>query len=347
VLNFDLAASYKIDDQWTVGLGVQVQQGSGLISGASNGGAAVAGSAAEEFQAALQALGNGDSTNYNNLSGLAAAIKQSFEAQNPDFNDQSSVNTAAQTAIGTIVAQQDGAADVIAEYEGNNIAYGMVFGLTYDPMPELRLGLSYRSSVTHETEGDIVLRGDNATADAVIQGLGLTPGVDSGASLQITLPDSVILGASYMVLPELTLYGNLTYTRWSTVDNLNVKYDTADRNILVKLDFQNTLAISLGGEYSLNENLALRFGLASDPSPTTDDLRSPRSPDNDRTIISLGAGYGQDNWQIDAALAHYMFKEPKLTLKENAYPEADGRGNLEGEYSAAVNTFMLQFGYQI
>ncbi|MFW7381977.1 MAG: OmpP1/FadL family transporter [Oligoflexus sp.] len=360
VLNLDVAASYKINEQFTVGLGVQVQKGSGLIGGASNGGAAVVGAGVRSFQSALAARAGGDSSAYNALSGIGGQIKTAFEqgladaqqnGQDPTSADviESVATTAAQTVAGAALQQLEGRNDIIAEYEGESIGYGFVAGLTYDPTPELRLGLSYRSSVKHKTQGDITVTGNTDTANAVVQSLGLAPGVAVDGDLSLVLPDSVLLGVSYEVIPNLTLYSSFTYTMWSSIDSLNVIYKTIDRNILVKLDFEDTLAIGLGGEYRLSEVLRLRFGAASDPTPTTDKLRSPRSPDNDRTVISLGAGYVAKNWSVDAALAHYIFKDPTLQLDENDYPEAkaDGRGNLTGTYSASVNTFMLQFGYQI
>ncbi|SMF05785.1 OmpP1/FadL family transporter [Pseudobacteriovorax antillogorgiicola] len=344
VLNFDLAASYQLSEQWTFGFGVQAQRGTGVIAGASNGGAGFASAGVKEFQAALAAGGEALST----LTGVAAQMYQAFQGLNPDQKDPKAVQAAARKAIASTLANYDSQGDVIAEYKGDNLAYGYVAGLTFDPSSSLRFGLSYRSSIKHETEGDITLSGDNNLSLGIIQQRGLVPGQATGAKLDITLPDTVVFGTSYLITDDLNLYGNLTLTRWSTVESLNIEYtDINSDPVIVKLDWQDTLAYSIGGDYRLNDQITLRAGAAIDPTPTTDDLRSPRSPDNNRTVLSLGAGYGQGNWRVDGAFAHYIIEDPTLNLDENAYPGAVGRGNLQGRYSATVNTFMMQFGYQI
>lgn len=338
VVNMDLATSYKINSQWTIGFGVQVQKGDGTIGGASNG----IGSAAKSFKDALANRAT-DPSAYENLTGAAAVMKTNYEA----LSSQIGAEAAEKAVVEGATKQGDAAADILANYEGDSLTYGYVFGVTYDPTPELRIGFSYRSEMTHKTDGDIDLTGKSTMATQGIRLSGVIPGEKYSAELDIAMPEVIMLGTSYLATPDLTIFGNLTYTRWSCMDVLDIKYKDIERNVLAKLEWEDTLSMSLGGEYRMNENLSLRFGVATDPTPTPDDLRSPRSADGDRTILSLGAGYGEDNWRVDAAVAHFMIDEIKLNLKESQYSEAEGRGDLSGKYEASANTFFLQFGYQI
>ena len=341
VINLDLGGSYRINSKVVLGFGVQAQKAKGKIAGAGNGGAAAVKNAAKALGAALPShLAGTDSTAYNALSAnpVAAAVKAKFEAI-PAATVAADVSGAVNTAAAQALPTFEGKNDLIASYEGSDISYGFVLGVMYDPTDDLRVGFSYRSGVKHKSKGTISFDGETALGSAAAA---QQPAGD--ANLQINLPDVIGLGVSYKALQDLMLYGNVTYTKWSSLDKLDTIYAGGAEDTLVQLDWKNSYAIAVGGTYKLNTNFLMRAGLGIDQSPTPDQYRTPRAPDGDRKTLALGLGYQRDNWQLDAGLSHTMVKDSTLQLREADYPGAAGRGNLDGSYKLAEDTFMIQYG---
>jgi long-chain fatty acid transport protein len=359
VVNLDLAASYKLMDKLKLGFGVQVQTGKGVIEGASNYGAAANASVATTAaQAAAKlvsdyytAVGAGDSA-------AAAAANTAIEANQvaTDFRTATQTALAGQPAssypsiiqntltaagaqyVGGQVVAREGQDDVYASYEGTSINYGFTLGVLYSPVPEVDLGLSYRSQVIHKTEGDFKLSGETAAAEAYAQGVGLKRDAD----LTLPIPDIIGFGANYKGVTDMNIYLSASMTRWSRLKDLNVVPVSGD-NVLVLLDWEDVWHVGLGGDYKVNENVVLRAGVASDNSPTTDDLRSPRSPDDNRRMYSIGGRYQAEAWSADLGFMHSSFRDPILNLKNDAYPKANGRGDLSGKYTVTANTLMAQY----
>jgi long-chain fatty acid transport protein len=351
VVNLDIAASYKLMDNLKLGFGVQVQTGRGLIEGASNLGAGSLGGAAQlvrsYYQAAAayqadsndptkaQAAANAASEVEN--SPTAKALKQAADAA---LSAQPSANpneVIAGTLLNAIRAGE-GQDDVYASYEGSSINYGFTLGVLYTPIPELDLGFSYRSQVIHKTEGDFTLSGETANAQGYAERIGLKRDAD----FTLPIPDILGFGANYKGVTDMNIYLSASMTRWSKLKDLNVVPATGD-NVVVRLDWEDVWHVGLGGDYKVNENVIVRAGVASDNSPTTDTLRSPRSPDDNRRMYSIGGRYQAEGWSADLGFMHTRFRDPTLDLKNDAYPEANGRGDLSGKYKVTANTLMAQY----
>jgi long-chain fatty acid transport protein len=367
VINLDLAASYKLMENLKLGFGIQVQSARGLIEGASNYGAAA--NAATATAAAQTAAGlvsayytaaaayQADSGNATKAAAASSAltavtnnaVAKSFKdaadaalaaqpSANPTTVISNTLTAAGAQYVGGQVVAREGQDDVYASYEGNDIAYGFTFGVLYSPLAELDLGLSYRSQVVHKTEGDFKLSGETSAAQAYAESVGLTRKAD----LNLPVPDIIGFGANYKGVTDMNIYLSASMTRWSKLKDINVVPESGT-NVLVRLDWEDVWHVGLGGDYKVNENVILRAGVASDNSPTTDTLRSPRSPDDNRRMYSIGGRYQMEGWSADLGFMHTRLRDPTLNLEENAYPEAAGRGNLTGKYQVTANTFMAQY----
>jgi long-chain fatty acid transport protein len=372
VVNLDLAASYALMENLKLGFGIQVQTGRGVIEGASNLGARLAGDTARAaaqtagglvsayYTAAgtvaavtaaggtptaeqLTAMNNAQTAVNNNA--LATSFKQASDAaiQNLPAADRpaaisSTLAAAGAQYVGGQVVAREGQDDVYASYEGSSVNYGFTLGLLYSPLPEVDVGLSYRSQVIHKTEGDFKLSGETPAAQAYAE----TVGLKRNADFTLPIPDIIGFGVNYKGVTDMNLYLSATMTRWSKLKDLNVVPETGD-NVLVRLDWEDVWHVGLGGDYKVNENIVLRAGVASDNSPTTDTLRSPRSPDDNRRFFSLGGRYQAEGWSADLGFLHSRFRDPTLNLQENAYPGAAGRGDLTGKYEISANTLMAQY----
>ncbi len=364
VLNIDAAASYKLMDNLKFGFGVQIQRGTGEIEGASNYGAAyhqaVATAAAKlvqtYFTAAAAAKGPSPTaeavTAFQTASAAVTAnpIATKFKdavttaiAGKADGELPGIIGATLTSAAGAQVIANEGKDDVYATYSSDpSMAFGFTFGVLYTPIENLDLGLSYRSAIVHKTEGDYKLTAESSVADTYINSIG----TDRKAKLDIAVPDIIGFGATYKDIPNLQLFASASLTRWSKLRDFNVRPDGAT-NILVLLNWEDVWHLGVGAAYKIDSTYTVRAGLASDNSPTTDDLRSPRSPDDNRKLISLGGRYDAETWSVDLGLLRAQFRDPKMQLKNDGYPEADGRGDLKGSYTVSANTFMAQYNHTL
>ena len=94
-------------------------------------------------------------------------------------------------------------------------------------------------------------------------------------------------------------------------------------------------ALSVGTAYKLNDQWTLKAGYMFDQSPTTDDNRTVRAPDNDRNWFTAGAKWdATKDMTFDFSAAYVLLKDGKIT--ESAHNEDgsnnDDYGTLTGEY---------------
>lgn len=107
-------------------------------------------------------------------------------------------------------------------------------------------------------------------------------------------------------------------------------------------------AIALGGSYQLNDKVVLRAGYAYDQSPVRDEFRTARVPSSDRQWLTFGAGYIVDsNLSVDVA-AGYLFMYP-MDLNEvnkNVDNTQKDAAYVKGEYEIDVFGLSAQVNYK-
>ncbi len=124
------------------------------------------------------------------------------------------------------------AADGKADLDGDNfddLAFGFNLGLTYMISKQTTIGVAYRSEVDIDIEGDADFKlPNNATVQAVI---GATPlFVDTDLKADITLPASLSVSLAHQA-DKITWLADVTWTGWSSYDELRIKYASPVRSI--------------------------------------------------------------------------------------------------------------------
>ena len=215
------------------------------------------------------------------------------------------LSTATCAGVGLVPGQSDGAGVV----EGDNVALGFNFGFLYETAPGTRFGFSFRSRVHHEFDAD----GDfsvPAAARAIIDASATpTAFTDSGAELEIDLPEVVSLSFYHEPRPRWAFMGDLSWTRWSRFDEVRINFDDPANplNLLIT-KWGDSYRVAGGAEYRWREDVTLRTGLAFDESPIESALRGPGVPDSDRYVVALGAGWTpRANLTVDFAYQHLFF----------------------------------------
>lgn len=190
--------------------------------------------------------------------------------------------------------------DGMSEVSGDDWSLGWNAGLSWEPHPDWRIGLHYRSGLDHELEGDATFTMPPQAAPVTMGGAF----VDTSGAAALDLPASLEAGARWQANERWTIYANLQWTQWSSLEELRVEFgNPAQPDAVDELNYEDSWRAGIGADYRLTDDWTLRGGFAYDDSPTQDEFRSARIPDNNRQIYAVGASWAPQsgNWQVDVA----------------------------------------------
>jgi len=233
-----------------------------------------------------------------------------------------------------------GDVDGNAKVTGDSWAYGYNLGFMIKPTDTLDVGISYRSAMKHDVDGQVEYRDINSTVD--LGGYTLNRVLfDAGASASVELPATASLAINQRLNSKTQLLASSTWTGWSAYDELVVDFDNGSPDSESNQNFENSMRYALGIIYQYDDAWKLRAGIALDETPVPNkESRSPRTPDSDRQWISFGAGYQLNkDMVIDFAYSHIMADKA-----ESEYTSASSLGDsvLIGSYDSSVNILSAQ-----
>lgn len=215
-------------------------------------------------------------------------------------------------------------------------APGWNAGLMWQATPDLRLGLAYRSKISHELKGSANFV-KPATLPAAVSGLPDLTNI--GTQTDLPLPASLALSGFYQANDTWSVMGSATWTQWSRNKELRTRFNNGAPDSVIALDWENTWRVSVGIGYQATSALTLRAGLAYDQSPTTSAARQTLLiPDADRRVLGLGGSYALSKTaSVDFGATRYFFKN--LPIEQN--------GTLPGSFSgryphAGINAVSIQ-----
>lgn len=231
--------------------------------------------------------------------------------------------------LGTQSQQLDG----FAEISGDDWSLGYNLGLLYEPSKTTRVGLAYRSGVSHTLEGDADFT--VPTQAAILTSTGQF--TDSDAEADLKLPDSLSLSIHQKVSDRWEVMGDVTWTNWSRFEELRIVFDNpAQPDSVEPENWEDTFRFGLGVNYLPSDKLTLRTGIAYDPTPVEDEFRTARIPDSDRIWLSFGSSYQiSDSFNLDVAYVHIFFDDSTI---ENS---TEVGGNLNGEFNSNADIVSL------
>lgn len=197
-------------------------------------------------------------------------------------------------------ARQEGTASsgYSESYTGVGSSLRLNAGIYYKPSRMLSIGLNMQSaSALRITQGE---------ARYVVPASLSSQFPNTSFSAKIPLPQTITLGIGFYPDDRLTLALDISRQYWHSLDSLTlfVAAQTpyvGDRTEIFR--WKNSLAVRMGAEYTANERLAVRAGLAWEQSPVTANYLSPMLPD--ATSIHLTTGLGvriSDNIQADGCI---------------------------------------------
>lgn len=224
------------------------------------------------------------------------------------------------------------------EVNGSDTAMGYVVGMQVAPTDKLAIGLSHRSEIKHDLKGTLDFQGVPAL-------LGADPRFQDGdGGARLVTPKVTTLSIMYGVTDSFRLMADYQSTGWSSLQNVTIKRTSGSVVGSEDFSWEDTDFLSVGVEYDLNQAFTLRAGVGQDESPTNDATRTPRLPDDDRMLYSVGMSWAMsDHLTIDAAYQRINIEDPAINL--GVHPPGD-LSTLQGSYSGSANLFGVSMQYR-
>ncbi len=217
--------------------------------------------------------------------------------------------------------------DGFAKVDGSDWGYGFNLGAMFNLGSATRIGVAYRSKVKEELTGSASFR--NPTLPGGLAAL-TAPFTGTSTKVSVELPES----ASWAVMADVT------WTAWNRIEELRVRFGNGLADSVTPEHWHSTIRVSAGATWQLSDPWKLRIGAAYDESPVSDEFRTPRLPDSDRTWIAFGASYRfSPQGSIDVGYSHLFVRGSSINTND---PTA---GTIRGNYSNKVDILAAQLTY--
>ncbi|RZJ41875.1 MAG: long-chain fatty acid transporter [Brevundimonas sp.] len=199
--------------------------------------------------------------------------------------------------------------DGTSSLEGDGWDYGWNVGAQAH-FDRLDIGLSYRSEIEHELDGDVNISG--------LLGPIAAGNVSTTGTASFNTPWYASASVRYALTDKLTLNAQVNRIGWSEFDAIRVAYGTGG-DVIVQ-DYKDVTTGSVGFDYEASDRLTVRGGVGYDPTPTRDTERTARIPDADRWLVSAGASVkATDKVTVDMGLTYIAFSDSDITSDRTFY----------------------------
>jgi long-chain fatty acid transport protein len=226
--------------------------------------------------------------------------------------------------------------DATLRFKAHDWAYGFNAGVLAD-FGDTRVGLTYRSNVNHRIQGTLDFTGASPL-------LGM---INGPANAKARLPSTTTLSITSDVAPGITLSADVQYSHWSLFKDVTIL--SQNPPLPNVQGYRDAWMIAVGGTYRLNEQWALKAGIAFDETPVTSRYRAVTLPDTDRYLIGVGAEMRlSDAMTVEGAYGHsFAFNKPNMNSSLNNTDAITHSVTLNGRYDIDVNILALTFRYAL
>ncbi len=228
-----------------------------------------------------------------------------------------------------------GAGEANSKVTGDDWGAGFNVGLMFEPMKGTRLGLAYRSKVTHGLRGKINNTGLTAGAAA----LGLVNGATK-VSGDLTTPESVDFSFSQDLGEAWTVLGSVVWTRWNRFNELGFKSQAtgATVGVVERQGWKNVFMFSLGADWKFAKDWVAHAGVAYDQSPISNEHRGPRLPGGDRTWLATGLDWSVTDWaKVGLSYTYIFVKDAKVNNVNGVSARLPGGNRLQGKFESDIH----------
>jgi long-chain fatty acid transport protein len=213
--------------------------------------------------------------------------------------------------------------------------YGFNVGLLHKFNNSFSWGLSYRSQITVDYEGDARLSQistGNAQFDAILR-TRLPFNTKLPVKTSIDFPDEASLGLAFAITPDLLVETDANWTGWSSFEQVKIDFTGGATNSLpdatIRESWEDVYNYRLGIRWTTSPTSQWRAGYVYDETPQREEGISPLLPDANRNGFSLGYGY-TGGIKADFAIMYLPFDERS---RSKNFP---GEGPFFGTYNTTA-----------
>jgi long-chain fatty acid transport protein len=169
--------------------------------------------------------------------------------------------------------------DAMVKVEGDDVNLGFNLGSIYSPDEDTRIGLAYRSKISHTLSGD-------STQSVMGMPIGII-----GAPAPFTTPESLNLSFYRSLkgsLEKWSVGAGIRWTDWSRFKEIRIDFADGSSDISPQ-NWESAFTYGISTDYQANDRTRLIFSLGYDESAVPDAAsRPPQIPDTDKTLVGFG-----------------------------------------------------------
>lgn len=227
------------------------------------------------------------------------------------------------------------------KFEGDGWSFGWQAGLLWEPTDTLSVGAVFRSAnrMTFKGETDLVQQP-------------ILPPSQRSAEATFDFPWSAALGIAWRPTAAWNFEINADYTDWGTLNDVTIRQTPAPpfpvrQNIPVNLHWEGSWLWSAGVTRHFRSSWHASAGYAFNQNSVPDRFYTPLAADLDRHFFTVGTGWRNERWRVDAALQ--VGYGPKHTVRgslPSSQPGLFSGQNADGDYRFSSVAAFLSLGRQ-
>jgi len=236
--------------------------------------------------------------------------------------------------------------DISQKFEGDGWGHGFNLGLLYKATDRISIGATYRSHIDVDVEGDASFRNVDPGNPYAVAFL------DATGSSDIRLPAQATVGVAVKALDNLVVEVGVRWEDWDSTDDLEIVVDNpyigAMSNSMPR-DWQSTWSYNIGGQYKLNETVAINAGYLYGQNAVPSSTLEPLIPDTDAHLFTIGTDLTFGAWTVSGAFG-YEYHEDRDKVANQADAHVSSLYGyvppLEGEFQTDIYLVGLSLGYR-
>lgn len=217
--------------------------------------------------------------------------------------------------------------EAAAYLEATGWAAGPVAGAIIAPMEGTRVGISWRSAMTHHMSGK---------TGAVVPGLAVEQ-----VSYDLDLPHVVSIGFEQRLGHDWRLFAEWQWSGWSRFKGFDFSFASGRPSESRPVDWGDTAMLALGVGYHLLHSTEITAGVALDKGAARAGSGTTLSPDSDRLLIGLGLLHAA------VGIGRFSFSYGLLLLDDGRVEAGSPTsGALEGKLVGRMHVLGLGYTYE-
>jgi len=234
--------------------------------------------------------------------------------------------------------------DISQKFDGDGWGAGYNLGVLYKATDRVSVGATYRSHVDVNVDGDASFNGVNPLLASAFP--------KTGGDADIRLPAQATAGVALKVLDNLVVEAGVRWEDWESTDDLTIDFDApvfGQNASVTPRDWNATWAYNIGGQYRLNETVAINAGYLYGQNAVPSSTVEPLIPDADAHLFTLGTDLTFGPWTISGAFGYEHHEDRK---KDNTLGDPLGSliagqpvGTANGTYETDIYLLAISLGY--